>query len=151
MTIYPRKTGRTTLLRKKSKNNRRTQDTVRKSLRVETLEKGELFAADTIVGIVTGTWWHVDNNNPAPQFGPDFRSHPNTVSFGLSGDQPVLGDWNGDGTNTPGIFRNGTWVLDIEGNGFDTTDRILSFGLTKSRRTRMIIRILQSQEIQLAA
>ena len=29
----------------------------------------------------------------------------------LRGDLPVVGDWNGDGTDTIGVFRNGTWFL----------------------------------------
>src|SRR5207244_2542346 len=32
-------------------------------------------------------------------------------TYGVSTDTPVMGDWNGDGTKTPGIFRNGVWVL----------------------------------------
>jgi hypothetical protein len=29
-----------------------------------------------------------------------------------------MGDWNGDGTRTPGVFRNGTWYLrDRNGSG----------------------------------
>jgi hypothetical protein len=51
------------------------------------------------------------------------------ISFGLAGDQPVMGDWNGDGRETPGVYRNGTWVLDLTGNGFDAGDRVLQFGL----------------------
>ena len=31
--------------------------------------------------------------------------------YGQPGDIPVCGDWNGDGTQTPGVVRNGTWYL----------------------------------------
>ncbi|HEX6899001.1 MAG TPA: Calx-beta domain-containing protein [Thermoanaerobaculia bacterium] len=31
--------------------------------------------------------------------------------FGLAGDIPLMGDWNGDGIDTPGVFRNGTFYL----------------------------------------
>jgi hypothetical protein len=36
-----------------------------------------------------------------------------TVSFGLAGDIPVVGDWNGDGIVTPGVYRpsNNTFYL----------------------------------------
>jgi protocatechuate 3,4-dioxygenase beta subunit len=37
--------------------------------------------------------------------------------YGSPGDQPVAGDWNGDGVSTVGVFRDGTWYLDIDGNG----------------------------------
>lgn len=39
--------------------------------------------------------------------------------FGLSGDQPVSGDWNGTGTTKIGTFdpTTGLWELDLNGNG----------------------------------
>ncbi len=37
--------------------------------------------------------------------------------YGTAGDWPVSGDWNGDGIATIGVFRNGTWSLDVDGNG----------------------------------
>ncbi|MEZ5584615.1 MAG: hypothetical protein R3F37_19245 [Candidatus Competibacteraceae bacterium] len=38
-------------------------------------------------------------------------------SFGAPGDLPAAGDWNGSGTDKVGVFRNGTWFLDFNGNG----------------------------------
>ena len=38
-------------------------------------------------------------------------------SFGQAGDLPAAGDWNGDGKAKVGVFRNGTWFLDYNGNG----------------------------------
>jgi hypothetical protein len=36
---------------------------------------------------------------------------------GIAGDVPLVGDWNGDGTSKPGIFRQGFfWVLDQNGD-----------------------------------
>ena len=37
--------------------------------------------------------------------------------FGIAGDIPVVGDWNGDGQLQIGIFRDGDWYLDTNGNG----------------------------------
>lgn len=68
------------------------------------------------VGVYDAGNWHLDGQ--AAQ-----------IAFGLPGDQPVMGDWNGDGKKTPGVFRNGMWVLDETGNGFDGGDRVLYFGL----------------------
>jgi hypothetical protein len=34
---------------------------------------------------------------------------------GLPGDQYVTGDWLGNGTSYPGIYRNGSWILDTDG------------------------------------
>jgi hypothetical protein len=37
--------------------------------------------------------------------------------FGTRGDQPIAGDFNGDGVSTLGVFRDGNWVLDTNGDG----------------------------------
>ncbi len=37
--------------------------------------------------------------------------------YGTSGDKPVAGDFNGDGVSTIGVFREGTWILDTDGDG----------------------------------
>jgi hypothetical protein len=50
--------------------------------------------------------------------------------FGLNGDIPVAGDWNGTGTQSIGVFRQGVWVLDLNNNGvFDSADKAYFFGL----------------------
>jgi len=36
---------------------------------------------------------------------------------GADFDKPVAGDWNGDGKSKIGIYRNGAWFLDLNGNG----------------------------------
>ena len=40
-----------------------------------------------------------------------------TCVFGMRGAIPVVGDWNGDGTTKVGVYREGTWMLDLDGNG----------------------------------
>jgi hypothetical protein len=37
--------------------------------------------------------------------------------YGTKGDRAVVGDWNGDGIYTIGIFRDGAWFLDMDGDG----------------------------------
>ena len=37
--------------------------------------------------------------------------------YGNEGDVPIAGDWNGDGVSNIGLFRAGTWYLDVDGNG----------------------------------
>ncbi|MBX7166629.1 MAG: carboxypeptidase regulatory-like domain-containing protein [Pirellulales bacterium] len=37
--------------------------------------------------------------------------------FGEAGAVPVTGDWDGDGTSEIGVFINGQWFLDYNGNG----------------------------------
>jgi hypothetical protein len=57
------------------------------------------------------------------------------VRFGIAGDKPVVGDWNGSGDDKVGVFRNGVWYLDI--NGSDTwdngVDSVLRFGIAGDR------------------
>ncbi|MEO6390484.1 MAG: SBBP repeat-containing protein [Pyrinomonadaceae bacterium] len=61
----------------------------------------------TTIGSFTNGVWKVRNSNfpvivaPAP-FGAT------TLNFGTTGDLPVVGDWNGDGIDTIGVFRPGT-------------------------------------------
>jgi hypothetical protein len=53
--------------------------------------------------------------------------------FGLAGDYPVVGDWNGTGTQSIGVFRGGVWYLDLNNNGqwdgVEGGDGIYYFGL----------------------
>ena len=49
--------------------------------------------------------------------------------YGEVGDQPVTGDWNGDGIATIGVFRGGRWNLDTDGDGvFTSADASVDFG-----------------------
>jgi len=53
-----------------------------------------------------------------------------TFNFGVAGDKPVAGDWDGSGLIRAGVFRNGTWYLDWNNNGeWDAADRQFTFGL----------------------
>ena len=38
-------------------------------------------------------------------------------SLGEAGETPVYGDWNGDGRTKVGVYFEGTWMLDYNGNG----------------------------------
>ena len=41
----------------------------------------------------------------------------------------MTGDWNGDGIYTIGIFRNGVWFLDMDGDGrWSEGDVVVEFG-----------------------
>jgi uncharacterized repeat protein (TIGR01451 family)/CSLREA domain-containing protein len=50
------------------------------------------------------------------------------LTYGIPGDYPVTGDWNGDGIDTIGVYRNGTFFLrNSNTNGF--ADIVATFGL----------------------
>jgi serine-aspartate repeat-containing protein C/D/E len=50
-------------------------------------------------------------------------------NYGVAGDQPVAGDWTGQGSDAIGVFRNGEWHLDVNGDGkFDDNDLSFTFG-----------------------
>ena len=56
-------------------------------------------------------------------------SYVASTYYGEATDLPIVGDWTGSGTKRIGIFRNGTWILDTNGNGvIDASDKTVSFG-----------------------
>jgi hypothetical protein len=68
--------------------------------------------------------WVIDSNK-------DDRWEPSdrVLSFGLDGDLPVAGDWDGSGVIRAGVFRNGQWLLDMNNSGrWDDGDLQVSFG-----------------------
>ena len=49
--------------------------------------------------------------------------------YGAGGDRAVSGDWNGDGIYSIGIFREGTWFLDVDGDGrWSDDDVVVKYG-----------------------
>ena len=62
----------------------------------------------------------------------DGPSTDKAFPFGITGDIPFFGDWNGDGKDNIGIFRpgSGLWSLDSNGNtAWDVSDKSVSWGL----------------------
>jgi hypothetical protein len=49
--------------------------------------------------------------------------------YGEEGDVAIAGDWNGNGIRSIGVFNDGRWTLDIDGNGkMDSSDVQATFG-----------------------
>jgi hypothetical protein len=49
--------------------------------------------------------------------------------YGEPGDVPLAGDWNGDGVRQIGVFHDGQWYLDLDGDGkFTERDAAFVFG-----------------------
>jgi hypothetical protein len=65
-----------------------------------------------IYRIVNGEgWWYLDTNPNNVWDGSD------TIGkFGVNGDIPFSGDFDGDGDDEIGVFRNGTWFVDMNNN-----------------------------------
>ncbi|TAN39375.1 MAG: hypothetical protein EPN25_11985 [Nitrospirae bacterium] len=84
----------------------------------------------TEIGIYADGLWYLDRNGNGQWEGSGADLF---YSFGggLTGAVPVVGDWNGDGTDEIGLYLDGTWYLDVNGNGAwdgEPVDRIESFG-----------------------
>ena len=61
------------------------------------------------------------------KFRQDLIDH--VFKYGSERDVPLAGDWNGDGVSTIGVFRDGEWYLDVNGNGkWDQGDVFARFG-----------------------
>jgi hypothetical protein len=75
----------------------------------------------------SGVWIFDKNGNNG------FDSSDDATFFGLAGDQPVAGDWDGTGVVRIGVFRNGFWCLDLNNNrhwdGLAGGDGIFAFGV----------------------
>ena len=74
----------------------------------------------------TGIWSLDSNGNYA------WDVSDSSLNWGLPYDNPVIGDWNGDGKDDLGVFRpgSGIWSLDSNGNyAWDVSDKSLLWGL----------------------
>ena len=72
------------------------------------------------VGVFRNGTWYLDYNGNGKWDGCQQDGGQDLClygSFGQAGDLPAAGDWNGDGKAKVGVFRNGTWYLDYNGNG----------------------------------
>ena len=68
------------------------------------------------VGIFRTGAWHFDSNGNGSWDGCDVDICVNSFG-GFRDDIPVVGDWSGNGLVNIGIFRNGQWYLDADGDG----------------------------------
>ena len=82
------------------------------------------------VGVYDNGTWYLDlNGNGAWDGTPTDAMY--TFGAGLAGALPVAGDWTGTGTFRVGVYDNGTWYVDLNGNGAwdgTPTDGMYTFG-----------------------
>jgi hypothetical protein len=74
----------------------------------------------TKIGTFRAGNWYLDYNGNGLWDGcgaPGQAGKDACFAFGLATDIPVTGDWSGDGKTKIGLFRNGSWYLDRNGNG----------------------------------
>ncbi len=90
-----------------------TDDTHSGGTRRVRISRGSPYWPDDFVHIhdvigpdsVTRGGWALTNAQRPP------LADPVEVAFGQPGDIPIVGDWDGDGDDTVGVYRNGTWIL----------------------------------------
>ncbi|MEM7314937.1 MAG: SdrD B-like domain-containing protein, partial [Planctomycetota bacterium] len=69
--------------------------------------------------------------NSDRQKAPKLKVHAvdRVFQFGKATHQPVVGDWDGNGVATIGVFVDGIWQLDVDGNGhWNRKDERIEFG-----------------------
>jgi Protein of unknown function (DUF1566) len=84
------------------------------------------------IGIYSDGVWYLDANGNGQW---DGVAGGDTIAYfgvGLTGAVPVTGDWNGGGKTKIGVYQNGYWYLDTNGNGQwdgEATDQFAIFGI----------------------
>jgi hypothetical protein len=82
------------------------------------------FAPDWTLSVADGQTVTVDSSHLA-----GYGGLLTTFTYGQAGDIPVAGDWTGTGVKRAGVFRNGTWILDTNGDGvLNAGDQVVAFG-----------------------
>ena len=89
---------------------------------VYTIGTGAIFEAVTVgVFRTADVAWHLRNSNTSGA--PDI-----STNYGAPTDYPVVGDWDGDGIETIGVFRNGVFFLS-NSNTSSMADIVFAFGM----------------------
>jgi DMSO/TMAO reductase YedYZ molybdopterin-dependent catalytic subunit len=70
---------------------------------------------DTKIGVFRNGFWILDYNGNFQWDGPEAGGDI-VAGFGMTGDIPVVADWGGTHQDKIGVFRNGFWILDYNGN-----------------------------------
>jgi uncharacterized repeat protein (TIGR02543 family) len=87
-----------------------------------------LFTASGVmtdrIGVKRGNQWYLDYNGSGT-----WNSGDRVYTFGMAGDLPLAGDWNGDGKAGIGVKRGTQWYLDYNDSGtWNSGDRVYIFG-----------------------
>ncbi|QGJ68670.1 Hypothetical protein PBC10988_3310 [Planctomycetales bacterium 10988] len=82
--------------------------------------------------------WKLDVNGNAYFETTELENSDQFVVYGYASDQPIIGDWNGDGYDEIGVFRNGTFILNRSGN-FEYLDESATPGTTDYYNGNLVI------------
>jgi hypothetical protein len=82
----------------------------------QTFTVNQVVAGATKIGTYNAGVWSLDLNGNFT-FDNAAVDRQSYWTLGQSGEIPVYGDWNGDGRTKIGVYFNGTWLLDYNGNG----------------------------------
>ena len=74
------------------------------------------YIGTTVANTPRAYWW-LDLNGNYTYEGPPADAQYNDFTTGQIGEVPVYGDWNGDGSTKIGVYVNGSWMIDYNGNG----------------------------------
>jgi hypothetical protein len=69
------------------------------------------------IGVFSNGTWYLDKSGNGIWDGPSTDIMVSNFGVGLPNAIPVVGDWNNTGVTRIGVFSNGTWYLDINGDG----------------------------------
>ena len=68
--------------------------------------------------------WQLDVNGDGR-----FDGNDPIVTYGRSGDLPVVGDFDGNGVEEIAVYRSGLWIIDSNGNyEVDAADQTFKMG-----------------------
>jgi len=71
----------------------------------------------TRIGVFTNGTWYLDIKGDGVWDGGTMDKMMPNFGQGLTNAMPVAGDWDGTGVVRVGVFTNGTWYLDMKGDG----------------------------------
>jgi len=71
----------------------------------------------TKIGVFSNGSWYLDMKGDGVWDGGVVDKVIPNFGQGLPNAIPVTGDWNGSGTTKIGVFSNGSWYLDMKGDG----------------------------------
>ena len=85
----------------------------------------------TKIGVFVNGYWYLDMNNNR-QWDGEPTDKMAVFGVGLAGAAPVTGDWTGNGITKIGVYKDGIWYLDVNGNEVwdgEPADKTAVFGM----------------------